>query len=62
MHINDVYALRGELCKVLCNESIDRTTIKALLSAACDEITEFEKHIEQMAQQEEIKELYATDY
>jgi len=53
MHINDVYALRTELSKVLSNEPVDRTTVRALLSAACDEITEFEKHLELMAEREE---------
>ena len=53
MHINDVYALRTELAKVLCGEEVDRTTVRALLSAACDEITEFEKHLELMALREE---------
>jgi len=59
MHINDIYALRTELSKVLCNEQIDRTTIRALLSAACDEITEFEKHLELMAEREEAREMYS---
>jgi len=59
MHINDVYALRSELSKVLCNEQVDRATIRALLSAACDEITEFEKHLESMAEAEEARELYS---
>jgi len=59
MHINDIYALRSELSKVLSNESVDRTTIRALLSAACDEITEFEQHLELMAEREEARELYS---
>ena len=59
MHINDVYALRTELAKVLCNESVDRTTVRALLSAACDEIVEFEQHLESMAEREEARELYS---
>jgi len=53
MHINDVYALRTELAKVLCNEQVDRTTVRALLSAACDEIVQFEEHLEEMALREE---------
>ena len=56
MHINDVYALRTELAKVLCNESVDRTAIRALLSAAQEEITEFEKYMEQRALEEEARE------
>lgn len=53
MHINDVYALRTELCKVLCNEPVDRDTVRALLTAACDEIVEFEQHLELLAEREE---------
>ena len=59
MHINDVYALRTELAKVLSNESVDRTTVRALLSAACDEITEFEAHLHELALREEARELYS---
>jgi len=59
MHINDVYALRTELSKVLSNEQVDRTTVRALLSAACDEITEFEAHLHELALAEEARELYS---
>jgi len=59
MHINDVYALRTELSKVLSNEPVDRTTVRALLSAACDEITQFEKHLYDLAEREEARELYS---
>ena len=59
MHINDVYALRTELAKVLSNESVDRATIRALLSAACDEITQFEKHLYDLAEREEAREMYS---
>ena len=59
MHINDVYALRTELAKVLSNESVNRTTVRALLSAACDEITEFEQHLELLAEREEAGEMYS---
>ncbi len=53
MHINDIYALRSELSKLLANETPDRPTVRALMSAACDEITEFEAHLELMAEREE---------
>jgi len=59
MHINNVYALRTELSKILANETPDRTTVRALLLAACDEIAEFEKHLEQLAEREEARELYS---
>jgi len=53
MHINNVYALRTELTRILADEAPDRTTVRALLLAACDEISEFEKHLEEMALREE---------
>ena len=53
MHINDVYALREQLSRVLAGEQLDRTTIRALMEAACDEITQFEQHLELMAEREE---------
>ena len=59
MHINNVYALRTELAKVLAGESVDRTTVRALLLAACDEIAEFEKHLYDLAEREEARELYS---
>ena len=55
MHINDVYALREQLSRVLAGEPVDRVTIRALLEAACDEITEFERHLELMAEREEAR-------
>jgi len=59
MHINDTYALRTELAKVLSNEPVDRVIVRALLSAACDEITEFEQRLELRAEREEARELYS---
>ena len=53
MHINDVYALREQLSRVLAGEQVDRTTIRALMEAACDEITDFERYLEEMALREE---------
>ena len=53
MHINDIYALREQLSRVLAGEQVDRTTIRALMEAACDEITDFERHLELMAEREE---------
>ena len=55
MHINDVYHLRTELSKVLANEDVDRTVVRALLQASCDEITEFERHLEELAYAEEAR-------
>jgi len=63
MHINDIYALRGELSKILANEVVDRSTVRALLSAVCDEITEFEDRLEQRALAEEAYgEMYMAQY
>jgi len=59
MHINDVYALRIELSRVLAGEPVNRITVSALLEAACDEITEFEAHLHELALQEEARELYS---
>ena len=53
MHINDVYALREQLSRVLAGEQVDRATVRALMEAACDEITEFETHLEELAYREE---------
>ena len=53
MHINDVYALREQLSRVLAGEVVDRRVVAALMEAACDEITEFERHLELMAEREE---------
>ena len=53
MHINDVYALREQLSRVLAGEVVDRRTVAALMEAACDEITQFEQHLEEMALREE---------
>jgi len=53
MHINDIYALREQLSRVLAGEPVDRTSIRALMEAACDEITEFETHLEELAYREE---------
>ena len=53
MHINDIYALREQLSRVLAGEPVDRATVRVLMEAACDEITEFEQHLELMAYREE---------
>ena len=53
MHINDIYALREQLSRVLAGEQLDRRTVAALMEAACDEITDFERHLELMAEREE---------
>jgi hypothetical protein len=53
MHINDVYALRTELVKVLCNEPVDRAVVRAVLAAANSEIAQFEAHLEVLAYREE---------
>ena len=53
MHINDVYALREQLSRVLAGEAVDRRVVGALMEAACDEITEFEQHLEELALREE---------
>jgi len=53
MHINDIYALREQLSRVLAGEQVDRRTVAALMEAATDEIVAFEAYIEQRAEMEE---------
>ena len=63
MHMNDIYALRTELSKILANEAVDRSTVRALLSAACDDITKFEERLEEEAAvQEAYGEMYMAQY
>lgn len=53
MHINDVYALREQLSRVLAGEAVDRRVVRALLEAAVDEVNEFEHHLHELALKEE---------
>jgi len=59
MHINNIYALRSELTRILADEAPDRTTVRALLLAACAEIAEFEQRLELQAEAEEAGEMYS---
>ena len=59
MHINDVYVLRDVLSCVRAGMRVDMTMVQALIEAAEGEITEFEKHIYDLAEREEAREMYS---
>ena len=59
MHINDVYVLRDVLSCVRAGMRVDMTLVQALIEAAEGEITEFEKHLYDLAEREEAREMYS---